>query len=145
MLKVVRYWPALLIAASLTVAVFGEWSSAQNHNQNNHTKPASDKKPSEIPWPSSGGWVAIFTGLLFVSTTGLWTVTRTLAGAAKLSADAAKLSADATRQIQRHAEASERAYVKISHCPPGLTINAGTSTAKAVFRIENSGRTPARP
>ncbi|HXP29955.1 MAG TPA: hypothetical protein VN832_02615 [Stellaceae bacterium] len=51
--------------------------------------------------------------------------------------------AQATRLIHRHSEVSERAYVKISHCPPGLTIDAENGTVKVVFRIENSGRTPA--
>lgn len=71
-----RWWPASLIVVALIVASWGEWSSAQRYNQNDHPEPPAKQEPIEISWPDAGGWTAIFTALLTVSTIGLWFVTR---------------------------------------------------------------------
>jgi len=92
----------------------------------------------------------ILTGLLFVvallqACFFVWQLlmirasaadTKTLALAAQSSADAAKTQAEALM-------ASERAYVRMSHMPPGLHIEPD-GYAWVVQQLKNVGRTPAR-
>jgi hypothetical protein len=57
--------------------------------------------------------------------------------AARASAESAKISADTSRM-------AERAYVRMSHLPPGLVFAGRASEEVSVtVKISNSGRTPA--
>lgn len=58
--------------------------------------------------------IAAFTWRLWVATAGLW----------------------------RHARAVERAYVKMSHLPPGIVLQEG-GKARVTIQVNNRGRTPA--
>ncbi len=87
MMRFRRFWPLLFVVAALCGALWGAWSSAQNYKQNNHTESTAYEKPIEIPLPGAGGWTAIFTFFLTLSTLLLWGVTRTSANAAKAAAE----------------------------------------------------------
>ena len=110
-------WPAIVGSALALVFVLGfigpviQWSSRSvrpTHNQ--PTYEASSQEPDNLPWwKSSAVWTAIFTGVLTLSTIGLWLQTKRLAegaddqsgkmersiAAAQTSADAAQLQAKA--------------------------------------------------
>jgi len=49
---------------------------------------------------------------------------------------------EATKRIDEHSVVSERAYVTMSHCEPGLNF-AGPSGPWVKMRVTNNGRTPA--
>jgi hypothetical protein len=76
-------------------------------------------------------YIAFFTGLLMVVTIGLIIVGLLTVGRMKITEE---------RQLN-HTRQVERAYVTISHTPPGLVIegNSGWITV----RVRNFGRTPA--
>jgi hypothetical protein len=57
---------------------------------------------------------------------------------------ATKDAADAALKTAKNAETTERAYVKLSHVPPGLGFNTMGGTCFAQFRVRNFGRTPAK-
>ena len=57
---------------------------------------------------------------------------------------ATKASADAALKTAKNMEAAERAYVQMSHMPPGLEIQPGGGKCRIQMRIKNFGRTPAR-
>ena len=107
-----RCWPLLFVTAALCGAIWGVWSSAQHHNQNNYTKPTSNQHPIEIPLPDSQGWIAIFSCVLAFSTIALFTVTHTAAKAAKKSADVSEKTLITT----------QRAFVFISGITPRLAL-----------------------
>lgn len=115
-------------------------------------------------------WVAIFTGLLWVTTAilaiytaRLWSATKSMSEEAKRTASqqaidmedslrisrqsayAAKRSADAAIQTIHNMQIGDRAYVKMSHTEPGLTLmkNETTEWYRVEVKIENCGKTPA--
>ena len=53
------------------------------------------------------------------------------------------ISANAAADAARAALNSERAFVKMSHEPPGLTLDPVAGTATVSVQVQNSGRTPA--
>lgn len=70
------------------------------------------------------------------------TESKNAANIAKESADAAKESAKAALLSTRISQRAERAYVKLSHQPPGLTIEMFNRVSLSVL-VKNIGRTPA--
>ncbi len=86
----------------LTVWVLS-WAGFPDHDRyDTQTQYTASGQPDEFPWwESSAVWTAIFTGLLTISTVGLWIVTRTAANAA----------AQTVRTMQETAERQLRAYV----------------------------------
>ena len=102
----------------------------QNNNQYESAQKASDNKSADIR-PSADNqiaaytfWVMIFTGVLAVSTIGLWRATYNIA----------KDSANGLRQ-------TERAYIKISHTKKFTPKDP--ESVHFSFEIKNLGRTPA--
>jgi len=106
--------------------------------------------------------LAFITFFLALYTAKLWYATKTLAEGAKGTADRqasemkeslriAKVSADAAMKTAHHVEIADRAYIKISHEPPGLVF--ATSTADVLYsenrtyeiqiEVRNIGNTPA--
>ena len=87
MLKYLRnidWLPLSACAFLLLVAVdlLSWFGFSQNGRQHYSAQNTASQKPIEIPWPDAGGWTAIFTGVLSISTIGLWVSTRGLAVAA---------------------------------------------------------------
>lgn len=80
--------------------------------------------------------IAVFTWALARSTKRLWKETKEASTIAKKSADAALKTA-------QNMEAAERAYVKMSHYPPGLVPVAASPLYDVRLRIKNFGQTPA--
>jgi len=80
--------------------------------------------------------IAAFTWALWLSTRRLWQETKAASGIAKDSAEAALKTAT----VMEH---SERAYVKMTHLPPGLRFGQNQEYW-VQMRIKNYGRTPAR-
>ncbi len=81
--------------------------------------------------------IATFTWTLYKSTDKLWKETKAASKIAQTSATAALKNAQAV-------EATERAYVKISHCPPGLVFSDLPGICSVQIKIHNLGNTPAR-
>jgi hypothetical protein len=83
-----------------------------------------------------GVFTALFTLALAAFTWTLWRATDQIG---RDTTNAANASA-------KNFTASERAYVKISHLPPGLSFESGDGTVFASINLEikNHGRTPAR-
>ena len=69
-----------------------------------------------------GNAIILFTAVLAVSTIGLWYI---------------------TYRISKHTVASERAYVTMSHRPPGLLIDNFSGEMWVTIQVRNAGRTPA--
>lgn len=83
-------------------------------------------------WPTSpDGWLAIFTGLL-----ALFTLLLVWVGCLQ------RRTLDATLRSNR---VVERAYVDLSHEPPGLELSAPSAppAADVAVRVKNHGNTPA--
>lgn len=106
--------------------------------------------------------LAFITFFLALYTAKLWYATKTLAEDAKRTADRqasemleslriAKVSADAAMKTARHMEIADRAYIKISHEPPGLVQTTSTAdvlyspnrTYEIQIEVRNIGNTPA--
>lgn len=95
---------------------------------------AEDRKERDIKTAidrelaSYTGWQAIFTLVLIVVGIfqlglfiwQLWLIRKSLADT-KVAAQAAKINADAALEQAKAITLSERAYVRMSHTPPGLT------------------------
>ena len=113
----------IVLSALLAIAFSGLVLAASN----------AIKEPVELNWEVIWvGVTGIFTVVLAISTIMLWRATKAIGE----RADAAFRTA-------------ERAYVKMSHAPPGLRcIQALTDTAPTQYlitiTITNFGRTPAR-
>lgn len=97
------------------------------------------------------GWQAIFTLVLIV--VGIFQlgffvwqlrlIQKSLADT-KIAAQAAKINADAALEQAKAITLSERAYVGMSHTPPGLIqLPPPDSVYKVEMEIRNVGRTPA--
>lgn len=106
--------------------------------------------------------LAFITFFLALYTAKLWYATKTLAEDAKRTADRqasemleslqiAKVSADAAMKTAHHMEIADRAYIKISHEPPGLAQTTSTAdvlyspnrTYEIQIEVRNIGNTPA--
>ena len=106
--------------------------------------------------------LAFITFFLALYTAKLWYATKTLAEDAKRTADRqasemleslriAKVSADAAMKTAHHMEIADRAYIKISHEPPGLVqttsaadvLYAPNRTYEIQIEVRNIGNTPA--
>jgi len=91
-------------------------------------------------------WLMIFTGVLAISTIGLWVVTLFARKDTKKAVGAAQKSADAAEKIvltmQDTAQRQLRAYI----CIPGATIKlikkSDSMYAHVVLRYKNAGQTP---
>lgn len=124
----------VLVLAIHLLSAFGIPSHDENNQKSYH---AAEQVSDDLSWwKSSAVWTAIFTGLLTVSTIGLWGVTRTAANAARDAAEALPLA--------------ERAYVFFNNakCPDieqgDLTLGDATQTIFTVnYSFKNHGRTPA--
>jgi hypothetical protein len=163
-----RLFLLMLIAGALVFAGWVGWSLAQYCDEKNGAETASQKKPFEIPWPGSAGWTAIFTGLLTVSTIGLWLVNRGLLNAAiAQSADTTKSAVamasvaasmaenvtrlkeavDINRQIADRqkslGEAQLRAYVNGSTGPSVYQDRPNKLRFRGAVNLTNTGPTPA--
>ncbi|MCH8096877.1 MAG: hypothetical protein IID53_07345 [Proteobacteria bacterium] len=68
------------------------------------------------------GTIAVFTIVLAFSTIGLWI---------------------STHRMARHGVASERAYITMSHRPPGLLLHGLSGQMQVTIQVRNAGRTPA--
>lgn len=66
------------------------------------------------------------------------------ARAAEQSANAAQEAVKATERMSENVVVSERAYVKMSHIPPGLKFINGGDLCHVTIEVRNSGRTPAK-
>src|SRR5208337_3991100 len=128
-----QYIYVSLLAICFSIACLGEWQSSLDQPQKeNSTQSTPNKKFGEFPWyPSSSDWAAIFSGLLFFSTTGLWVVTRTAANAAKKAADVAEQALTVL----------ERPYIFID----AITIAPITQyrLGQPSYVLKNYGKTPA--
>jgi hypothetical protein len=74
--------------------------------------------------------LVIFTVVLAISTIFLWLSTHDLANQARLAA--------------QHTRTVERAYVKLSHAPPGITPGNSTGLFWLKLGVKNYGTTPAK-
>lgn len=118
---------------------------------------------------SAEWWLIYITGFLVAATIGLmiytarlWRATNTLAIDAKKTAERqaremqaslriAQESADAAKKTAQHMEIADRAYMKISHVPPGLVpvtpladyLDNQSRTYEIVMDVRNIGKTPA--
>lgn len=79
--------------------------------------------------------IAAFTYTLWRSTEKLWK-----AGEQQIAL--AQSSIEATRRALEQTRTAERAYVKMSHMPPGL-VPSTEGTLSVTMRVQNFGRTPA--
>ena len=127
-------WCALSTSALILSACL--WLTSpfvpQNNNQYESTQKEPDKKTAAITAQSVEDQIAdytlllaIFTGILAISTIGLWIATR------KITRD----SADGRQRI-------ERAFIKVSHAKKFEEI--GSDSVRFSFEVKNFGRTPAR-
>lgn len=123
----------------LTIELLSSFGFPHQGEQKYKTDEAAYSESNELPWyESSAVWTAIFTGLLTVSTIGLWSVTRVAANAAR---DAAKIA-------ERSLTDLERAYLFFGEVTdPGFApARDGNSleirTGRKYFII-NHGKTPA--
>ncbi|HXM85251.1 MAG TPA: hypothetical protein VN899_05560 [Stellaceae bacterium] len=150
MLTLLQKWLLIaFLAACLVGACFGEWlSSSKKPQAINSPQATAYEKPDELPWyRSSAVWTAIFTGLLTLSTAGLWTVTRTAANAAKTAAESLPVVERAYvypivisgGDLAGYIEDSENYY------PLSLTKHdiPRPERTEITFRIKNYGKTPA--
>lgn len=94
------------------------------------------------------GFSALFTLVLAVialAQVGLFvwqlTLIRTSLNVAKESADTARTNAAAALEEARAITTAERAYVTLSHCPPGVKIN-DRGFFEITVEVKNHGRTP---
>lgn len=91
-------------------------------------------------------WLMIFTGVLAISTIGLWFVTFLAGKDTKKAADAAQKSADAALQAATANIFMGRAYVKITSCSPGIIFIMHPIPPPHLackLEIKNYGETPA--
>lgn len=123
-----RYWPAVPLVGLFLLGVLGSSCEPQNTAQHEHAaQNAIDDKPTFFFWvwqladTHNKGIEAISAALLVVITAFLMWV--------------------AWQQF-RTARAELRAYVQMSHKPPGLRLDA--DRASVVMQIKNHGSTPAR-
>ena len=92
---------------------------------------------------SPEGWTAVFTGLLTISTAGLWIVTHTAANAAKAAAEAASKQAEVelpfvyTGAISGDIRNQLQAFVLYDNSP------VAPISPEIAFRVKNYGRTSA--
>jgi 4-amino-4-deoxy-L-arabinose transferase-like glycosyltransferase len=120
------FWIGAAIAGVLTTSRYVDVCDQDEHTQQQHCashhiasfvllkvkKALSDWEPVLVGIGTLA--IAAFTWRLWVSTAGLW----------------------------HHARAVERAYVKMSHLPPGVAFQEG-GKAKVTIQVNNRGRTPA--
>jgi hypothetical protein len=81
-------------------------------------------------------FIAAFTGTLRWSTRQLWK-----AGEQQIAL--AKQTSEATQSVLGQTRVIERAYVKLSHEPPGVRFERMDMTIHIKLRVKNFGRTPA--
>lgn len=81
-------------------------------------------------------FIAAFTGTLWWSTRRLWKAGEQQIALAKQTSQATQIVLGQTRVI-------ERAYVKLSHEPPGVRFERMDMTIHIKLRVKNFGRTPA--
>ena len=124
-------------------------AKAAKEEQQREEKAIQDKRVADATV-----WLAGVTTALAIFTGGLWYATYRLAQDARRTADRqatetqksigiAKQSADAAVATAKSYIKSERAFVKISHFPPGIIFFSARRSAVQV-KVENFGRTPAR-
>ena len=118
---------AALIALTCTGLVYGQSQPTAPTPTETSLPPQADIAGGEET--TSNGWlvvvsgiIAFFTSVLAVSTIGLWYH---------------------THRIAKHTANSERAYVTMSHEPPGLNVTIKREHAVVTIEIKNYGRTPA--
>ena len=91
-----------------------------------------------------GDWLQRYSGIIALFFTGAVVYfTRELA---RLTADlhiATRDAAEAARRTAEHFPIVERAYVKLSHKPPGLIFDAARHQVSVVIQVVNMGHTPA--
>ena len=109
-------------------------------------KSQQDRAAGYPEWTSHWLWKEVNwsgVGQILVTAIGLWIIWLTL----RSIQSQAKATKDAATAALRQAESittSERAYVKMSHLPPGLIFGPEARAYWIAIRIENFGRTPAR-
>lgn len=107
----------------------GELGEPQQSQSNGHQDNGRDFVPNFLFEVNiTDVFIAIFAGILCYATFLLFEATR-------------GLQKEAQRQ-ERHFKVSERAYVKISHNPPGIRFEGDDYFV--TIQIKNHGRTPAR-
>ncbi|MBI3808266.1 MAG: hypothetical protein HY281_12265 [Nitrospirae bacterium] len=154
----------------------GDITTKASEKPESDRKQEEEKIEIERSLAKYAGWTAVITfvlvlvtGALAFVTYKLWRSTKDLATDAKASAtqqaadtqtslsiarqsaDAATKAAEAALKTSQHVEVSDRAYIKISHDPPGLIRT--TSPADALYsqdrnfdlhlEVLNIGKTPA--
>jgi len=113
--------PAVLPGVRAVVLNFGEWIDAHH---------AALTLLATL-------FIAAFTGTLWWSTRQLWK-----AGERQIAL--AKLTSEATQTVLGQTRVIERAYVKLSHEPPGVGFERMDMTIHVKLRVKNFGRTPAQ-
>jgi hypothetical protein len=122
----IMLWIGAAIAGVLTTSRYVEVCGQDEHTQRQHCakhhvasfvllevkKALSNWQPVLVGLGTLA--IAAFTWRLWIATAGLW----------------------------HHARAVERAYVKMSHLPPGVVFQEG-GRAKVTIQVNNRGRTPA--
>jgi hypothetical protein len=129
------------------------------------TPPATKEQTRQAEQQPEPGYLHVAFGadhladwaLFLLATAGTWAAIHTLNGLAKqnrVAEDSLKAAQDSLRvaeQALAHASAAERAYVVMSHCPPGLDLRDWNSSdlldpapIRVKVRISNYGMTPAQ-
>ena len=122
-----RYWPGVVIALLVVVAMIGPFVARTNPND--QTEPArvanatnQNSRSDDAWWHYSGAWIAIFTIVLTGSTIGLWVSNERVLYHARKSSE---------RQL--------RAYVYVSE----TTGKEAANSLELSIDIKNFGQTPA--
>ncbi len=124
---------------------------ARPESQPDAGQPSNATNAQEPPWigrHNAPDWV-----MALVTIGGLLVGWRTLGllrvqtDVAKASADAAKISAETAKTMADAELVAQRAYVVMSHNPPGLVVPEPVNNARllrASVNVQNKGNTPAR-
>ncbi len=117
-----------IIAIILVLALLAGWLAAWQSS----AIPGPYTPPAVLDFidKHAGAMIALFTLVLALSTISLWRSTREVAIAAKTTA--------------QHTRAVERAYVKLSHVPPGLGAENEEGQFSVQVSVKNFGTTPAK-
>jgi hypothetical protein len=120
----VRWIIAIVVVILLLAGWFVAWQYSAIPNP--YTPPAV----VDFLDKHNGGITALFTFVLAVSTIFLWRSTREAAIAANAAA--------------QHTRTVERAYVKLSHTPPGFHTENAEGEFSVQVSVKNFGATPAK-
>lgn len=114
------------------------------------TQQAEEDRQERKAKAANEGGLTLYTGLLALFTLGLIVVGSIQVGLfvwqlrlARKGAEDAGKSAEAALKTANSLETANRAFVKMSHLPPGLAYNQMGETSVRM-RVKNFGKTPAR-